>query len=67
MKESMQIFDWELCDDELEKNNNNNQCRAFKAENFVTEKGPYKSLEELWDDDAWNFIFINKRFVQLKK
>ena len=49
----MQIFDWELCDDELEKKKKkNHQCRAFKAENFVTEKGPCKSLEEFWDDDA---------------
>ena len=32
MKENMQIFDWELCDDELEKKKKkNHQYRAFKV------------------------------------
>ncbi|KAK4567464.1 hypothetical protein RGQ29_003307 [Quercus rubra] len=52
MKENLQIFDWELCDDELEKIKKIPQCRAFKGEQFVHENGPYKSLEELWDGEV---------------
>ena len=52
MKQNLQIFDWELCDDELEKIKKIPQSRAFKGKNFVHENEPYKSLEELWDDDA---------------
>lgn len=52
MKENLQIFDWELCDDELEKIKKIPQCRAFKGEQFVYENGPYKSSEELWDGEV---------------
>ena len=51
MKQNLQIFDWELCDDELEKIKTIPQSRAFKGEIFVHENGSYKSFEELWDGD----------------
>lgn len=52
MKENLQIFDWELNDDELTKIENIPQRRGFSGHWFVHPNGPYKSVEELWDDDA---------------
>ena len=52
MKENLQIFDWELGDDELAKIGQIPQRRGFSGQSFVHHDGPYKSLEELWDDDA---------------
>ena len=53
MKENLQIFDWELGDDELAKIGQIPQRRGFSGQSFVHHDGPYKSLEELWNDDAW--------------
>ena len=52
MKENLQIVDWELNDDELTKIENIPQRRGFSGHWFVHPNGPYKSVEELWDDDA---------------
>ncbi|XP_045819594.1 methylecgonone reductase-like isoform X2 [Trifolium pratense] len=52
MKKNTEIFDWELNQEDLDKINQIPQCRFQKAEMFVSENGPYKSLEELWDDDV---------------
>ncbi|KAI3454353.1 hypothetical protein Pfo_011016 [Paulownia fortunei] len=41
MKENLQIFDWELTDEEV----------WFRGERFVSPEGQYKSLEELWDGE----------------
>ncbi|AES89308.1 methylecgonone reductase [Medicago truncatula] len=51
MKQNIEIFDWELNQEELDKINQIPQCRLLKAEMFVSDNGPYKSLEELWDGD----------------
>ncbi|KAI4347321.1 hypothetical protein L6164_008140 [Bauhinia variegata] len=51
MKQNLEIFDWELSQEESEKISQIPQCRQFRAEYFISEIGPYKSLEELWDDD----------------
>ncbi|KAJ9674295.1 hypothetical protein PVL29_023694 [Vitis rotundifolia] len=52
MKENLQIFDWELSDDELAKIEQIPQRRGFSGQMFVHHDGLYKSSEELWDDDA---------------
>ncbi|KAJ9699617.1 hypothetical protein PVL29_005471 [Vitis rotundifolia] len=52
MTENLQIFDWEFNDDELTKIEKIPQRRGFAGQWFVHPNGPYKSVEELWDDDA---------------
>ncbi|XP_043719851.1 methylecgonone reductase-like [Telopea speciosissima] len=49
MKENLQIFDWELTQEELDKISQIPQKRGSAGEMFVSPNGPYKSLEELWD------------------
>ncbi|WCJ33694.1 NAD(P)-linked oxidoreductase superfamily protein [Euphorbia peplus] len=51
MKENLEIFDWELSDEDLNKMDQIPQERGNKIEVFVTEQGPYKSLMELWDGE----------------
>jgi len=51
MKQNLEIFDWKLNQEELDKINKIPQCRLYKAEMFLSENGPYKCLEELWDGD----------------
>ncbi|KAE9600201.1 hypothetical protein Lal_00045756 [Lupinus albus] len=51
MKQNLEIFDWELKQEESDKISQIPQCRLYKAEMFVYENGPIKSLEELWDSD----------------
>lgn len=52
MKQNIEIFDWELNQEELDKINQIHQSRFQKAEMFVSDNGPYKTLEELWDGDV---------------
>ncbi|XP_043722316.1 NADPH-dependent codeinone reductase 1-4-like isoform X3 [Telopea speciosissima] len=52
MKENLQIFDWELTQEELDKINQIPQKRGYPGEMFVSPNGPYKSLEELWDEEV---------------
>ncbi|XP_042510858.1 methylecgonone reductase-like isoform X2 [Macadamia integrifolia] len=52
MKENLQIFDWELTQEELEKISQIAQTKRFLAEMFISPNGPYKSLEELWDEEV---------------
>ncbi|KAI4347323.1 hypothetical protein L6164_008142 [Bauhinia variegata] len=52
MKQNLEIFDWELSQEESEKISQIPQRRQFRAELFISENGPYKSFEELWDDDV---------------
>ncbi|KAK7270676.1 hypothetical protein RJT34_25999 [Clitoria ternatea] len=51
MKQNLEIFDWELCQEESQKFSQIPQQRMYTGKSFVTENGPYKSLEELWDGD----------------
>lgn len=51
MRQNLQIFDWELSKDESEKISLIPQRRMYRAERYVSENGPFKSLEELWDGD----------------
>ncbi|XP_058730127.1 methylecgonone reductase-like [Vicia villosa] len=52
MKQNIEIFDWELSQEESDKINQIPQIRTLKGEMFISENGPYKSLEELWDGDV---------------
>ncbi|KAE9588276.1 putative 3''-deamino-3''-oxonicotianamine reductase [Lupinus albus] len=52
MKLNIGIFDWELSNEESEKIKQIPQRRICTGEEFVSPNGPYKSLEELWDDDT---------------
>ncbi|GMI87474.1 hypothetical protein like AT1G59960 [Hibiscus trionum] len=51
MKQNLDIFDWKLSADELHKISQLPQCKGFPAIEFVSEHGPYKSVEELWDGE----------------
>ncbi|KAK7270675.1 hypothetical protein RJT34_25998 [Clitoria ternatea] len=51
MTQNLDIFDWELSKEESDKISKIPQQRLYKAEFYVSENGPYKSLEELWDGD----------------
>ncbi|KAK7291333.1 hypothetical protein RIF29_06390 [Crotalaria pallida] len=49
MKENLQIFDFELSEDDVEKTKQIPQHRAFRGERFITDHGPFKTMEDLWD------------------
>ncbi|GJN12082.1 hypothetical protein PR202_ga30327 [Eleusine coracana subsp. coracana] len=51
MKQNMDIFDWELNEDDKENIMQIPQRRACQGEYFVSPNGPYKSLQELWDGE----------------
>lgn len=52
MKENLEIFDWKLSPEELEKISQLSQCKGFQAHEFVSEEyGPYKSIDEFWDGE----------------
>ncbi|KAF8014544.1 hypothetical protein BT93_H0381 [Corymbia citriodora subsp. variegata] len=52
MKENLQILDWGLSQEDLDKIKLQiPQKRGFPGDFFISEDGPYKSLDELWDED----------------
>ncbi|MED6180395.1 hypothetical protein PIB30_009744, partial [Stylosanthes scabra] len=51
MKQNLDIFEWELSQEEAMKISQIQQRRVCTGEEFVSEDGPYNSLEELWDGD----------------
>ncbi|EEF40537.1 non-functional NADPH-dependent codeinone reductase 2 isoform X1 [Ricinus communis] len=51
MKENLEIFEWELSKEELQKINQIPQERVALAEMYVSDESPYKSLMELWDGE----------------
>uniref|UniRef100_A0A0A9GP20 NADP-dependent oxidoreductase domain-containing protein n=1 Tax=Arundo donax TaxID=35708 RepID=A0A0A9GP20_ARUDO len=51
LKQNMEIFDWELSEDDKEMIMQIPQRRACQGEFFVSQDGQYKSLEELWDGE----------------
>ncbi|KAK6931668.1 NADP-dependent oxidoreductase domain [Dillenia turbinata] len=50
IKQNLDIFDWKLNPEDLEMINQIPQHKGFPGIEFVSEEGPYKSLEELWDE-----------------
>ncbi|KAK3143119.1 hypothetical protein QOZ80_4BG0358620 [Eleusine coracana subsp. coracana] len=51
MKQNMDIFDWELNEDDKENIMQIPRRRACQGEYFVSPNGPYKSLQEFWDGE----------------
>ncbi|KDP38187.1 hypothetical protein JCGZ_04830 [Jatropha curcas] len=51
MKENLDIFDWQLSQEELEMIDALPQRKGFPGIEFISDEGPYKSFEELWDED----------------
>ncbi|CAI9113278.1 OLC1v1013851C1 [Oldenlandia corymbosa var. corymbosa] len=51
MKQNMQIFGWELAEEEKQKIFQIPQRRTFRADRYVQPNGPIKSAEEFWDGD----------------
>lgn len=52
MQENLDILDWELTDDERQKISQIPQHRGHPGGEFITDDGPYKSLEDLWDGEV---------------
>ncbi|KAI3910717.1 hypothetical protein MKW92_008478 [Papaver armeniacum] len=52
MRENLKIFDWELTAEDLKKIDELPQSRVATAAFVVSENGPFKSLEEFWDDES---------------
>ncbi|XP_059452857.1 non-functional NADPH-dependent codeinone reductase 2-like [Corylus avellana] len=51
LKENLQIFDWELSEDDSKKISEIKQHRMMLKEELISARGPYKSIEELWDGE----------------
>ncbi|KAF7096759.1 hypothetical protein CFC21_098657 [Triticum aestivum] len=51
LKQNMEIFEWELSEEEKGMIATIPQRRVSLGERFMSPDGPYRSLEELWDDD----------------
>ncbi|XP_068658702.1 non-functional NADPH-dependent codeinone reductase 2-like isoform X2 [Aristolochia californica] len=52
MEENMEIFDWELTEDEVKKIGESPQGRGFSGDVFVSPLGPFKTVEDLWDGEV---------------
>ncbi|CAL9776960.1 unnamed protein product [Musa acuminata subsp. burmannicoides] len=51
MVENLDILDWELSDEDKHKIGQIPQRKGFPGYDFVSDDGPYKSTEELWDGE----------------
>ncbi|GMN21851.1 hypothetical protein TIFTF001_040123 [Ficus carica] len=51
MKENLDIFDWKLSSEESRMISEIPQRKGFPGEEFISDDGPYKSLEALWDGE----------------
>uniref|UniRef100_A0A0D9W291 NADP-dependent oxidoreductase domain-containing protein n=1 Tax=Leersia perrieri TaxID=77586 RepID=A0A0D9W291_9ORYZ len=51
MKQNMEIFDWDLSEEDKKMIASIPQRRACQGEFFVSPDGPYKSLHDLWDGE----------------
>ncbi|KAI6694259.1 hypothetical protein NL676_021969 [Syzygium grande] len=53
MRGNLQILGWELSQEDLERLKLQiPQKRGYAGENYISEDGPYKTVDELWDGDA---------------
>ncbi|XP_068655364.1 non-functional NADPH-dependent codeinone reductase 2-like [Aristolochia californica] len=52
MKKNLDIFDWRLSEDELRLIDEIPQHRIITGKEYTSEYGPFKSPEELWDDET---------------
>lgn len=51
MKQNLEIFDWELTEEETQKISRIPQHKIHQGLEFVSGDGPFKSLDELWDGE----------------
>ena len=51
MKENLEIFDWELSEEELQQISQIPQHTGFSGEILISSTGPYKTHQEFWDED----------------
>ncbi|KAL6187388.1 hypothetical protein ACLB2K_038787 [Fragaria x ananassa] len=51
IKENVEIFDWEMSPEEVEKIDQIPQKRGYPAFEFIAGQGPYKSTDEFWDGE----------------
>ncbi|GKV22988.1 hypothetical protein SLEP1_g32782 [Rubroshorea leprosula] len=51
MKQNLQIFDWELTEEDREKINQIPQRRFMLMEELISPNGPFKTLNDLWDNE----------------
>ncbi|KAJ9172099.1 hypothetical protein P3X46_015382 [Hevea brasiliensis] len=51
MKENLDIFNWTLSEEELKKISEIPQSRGSSGVDYISDKGPFKTLEELWDGE----------------
>nr|CAB3496547.1 unnamed protein product [Digitaria exilis] len=51
MKENLDIVGWELTEEERQRISKIPQRKINQGRRYVSEHGPYKSLEELWDGE----------------
>lgn len=51
IKENLDIFDWKLTPEEVQKIDEIPQQKGYAALDFIHVDGPYKSAEELWDGE----------------
>ncbi|KAG2681444.1 hypothetical protein I3760_11G145000 [Carya illinoinensis] len=51
MRENLDIFDWNLSADELQKISRIPQRKGFSGSVFVSDEGPYKSISDFWDGE----------------
>lgn len=52
MAQNLQIFDFELTEEDHNKINLMPQKRGFSGEMYVSPQGPFKTVEEFWDEEA---------------
>ena len=52
LEENLKIFDWSLTEEETHRISAEiPQCRTVGGEVYISEKGPIKSLDEMWDGE----------------
>ncbi|CAL5400144.1 unnamed protein product [Camellia sinensis] len=51
MKENLHIFDWELSAQDSEMINQISQYKGCAGVEFISDEGPSKSLQDLWDGE----------------
>ncbi|KZV40299.1 methylecgonone reductase [Dorcoceras hygrometricum] len=52
MRQNLQIFDWDLTDEETCKIGKIPQAKGFTGHSFIFPNGQYRSVEELWDGEV---------------
>lgn len=51
MKQNLEIFNWELSEEESKKISEIPQSRACLGKDYTSPNGPYNTIEELWDGE----------------